>query len=39
MVIGLLSGLATLYNTPVDIKQVSAITQGADHDEFLVTLV
>lgn len=39
MVIGLLSGLATLYNTPVDIKQVSSITQGADHDEFLVTLV
>lgn len=39
MVIGLLKGLGVLYRTTVDVQQVASVGQGADHDEFLITLV
>lgn len=39
MVIGLLSGLAALHHTLVEVKQLSFIAQGDDHDELLITLV
>lgn len=39
MVIGLLKGLGVLYRTTIDVRQVASVGQGADHDEFLITLV
>ncbi len=36
MVVGLLKGLGSMFNTPVTVTQTSSREQGADHDEFLV---
>ena len=38
MVIGLVNGLAVMFKTEIDITQTSSRSQGADHDEFLITL-
>lgn len=35
-VVGLLSGLAQMYQTPADITQVAHKDHGADHDQFVV---
>lgn len=36
MIIGLVKGLGTRFNTEVDITQTQSRDEGADHDEFLV---
>ena len=35
-VIGLVNGLATMFNTEIEITQTGSRSEGADHDEFLV---
>lgn len=37
MVLGLVKGLAIMYNTTVTVQPTRAREDGADHDEFLVT--
>jgi len=36
-VIGLVNGLAVRFKTKIDINQTASRSQGADHDEFLIT--
>lgn len=37
-VVGLLKGLAAMFKTEIEVTQASSHSQGADHDEFLITL-
>ncbi len=39
MVVGLLEGLAIMFETPIDITPVGSRAAGGDHDVFLITFV
>lgn len=39
MVIGLLNGLALMFDTEIDIRQTISREEGADHDAFLITII
>ena len=39
MVVGLLNGLASMFDTEIDVKQTINREEGADHDAFLITII